>query len=197
MAVQKILDKAFFFVYQDIVSAFFGAPQNKNVAAEKFDTGSLGSNSETEAFDTIDDEELLRITEPDGLRNSQQTNQWSNATNSGGYHSSQGRHYQSNFNSSVAQGGGFSSNIGFTPIQPSYYTTNQYQQASGGYSSIVVPDSFGRHDNFRYSSHAGHSSVHSGQFESGRLSRFSPQGGNYQGEFGYDHSARYYTQQFM
>ena len=172
-----------------------------------FDTGSI-----SDPFDSIDDEELLRLTEPNAMQTVQDASQWCGVSNvndfSDGFHteSDQDGYFQSNFNSNatykVAQGRGFSNSMDFTPIQAPYSAASQNQTnpfTEGYYAeqTPIIPESYAQQSNFHGHSQYGYNPSHSigrvPQFGSPPLSR----GGNHQGGNIYDHLPSYYTQQYM
>eukprot|EP00804_Cyclotella_cryptica_P002599 CCRYP_010426-RB/>CCRYP_010426-RB protein AED:0.13 eAED:0.13 QI:260/1/0.75/1/1/0.75/4/0/384 len=120
-----------------IVSMFFGSskehapPSDHMNDGDNFDTGSI-----SDAFESIDDEELLRLTEPNATLTAQHS-EWCGVTHvndfSDGFHpeSNQDEYFRSNFNSNatyaVAQGGDFSSCMDFTPIHATYSIASHYQ----------------------------------------------------------------------
>ncbi|KAL7519323.1 hypothetical protein ACHAWX_004790 [Stephanocyclus meneghinianus] len=198
---------------KEIVSLFFGSSKDHfssndhtNVEAN-FDTGSI-----SDPFDSIDDEELLQLTEPNATQTVQDASQWSDVTNVNDFsdglqtESYQDGYFQSNFNSNatykLAQGRDFSNSMDFTPIQAPYSAAshNQTNRCTGGYyaeEAPIIPESYAQHSNFhRHSQHGYNPSYSIGrvpQFGSPPLSS----GGNHQGGYAFDHLPSYYTQQFM
>jgi hypothetical protein len=164
---------------KEMLGAFFGTcgganadePHRRGVSG---DTGSI-----TDAFeDEIDHDGLLKYSDPTIAQNDQQHQQSCKGNSyqpqmnqkesmGEGYNaSSTGHSHRPNYNfegdmsTSVVQEHGYSNNIDFTPIQPSYQPTGQYQThiSSNEYcesNSSVFPESFPRQNSFAHSANRG------------------------------------------
>lgn len=139
---------------------FFGSSKTKAESDtngpnnDKFDTGSI-----SEAFDDIDDEELLQIPNPDVVIQHTEpachaTHQWSHANEIAFQEDlyNRGSNFHQNYNPANTfdeQSNAISNHIDFTPIQPAYQVVHPYQ--SREYHSeraSIIPDSFAQQNNF-------------------------------------------------
>jgi hypothetical protein len=174
---------------------FFGSSiVRESNGDDKFDTGSI-----TEAFDDIDDEELLQLPDPSMIQNAHQTTQWtSTSANLSAFQNqySQGGNFESNHDSrighSTAQRNIFSSDIDLTPIQPSFSANHHHSRGHYNEKSSIIPDSFVQHTRHGYG-YTPRQSV-------GGMPSFRPSHaggshrGNYQRHDGYDQPTPFFRQ---